>query len=219
MPDPIPQTQKGQLDGFYNALGVPVGDFAAAMAAIAGFQQAANWQNDQRALFEALGATDQAGAIAAIGQLKTAKPPVAAEDPERATLFALMGVTDYAGATAAVNQWKVTASFYSSLLAIIGAPDQNAAIVAIGTMKQAKGNHDALVEALGATDHATALTAATDIDTTVNKKVKQLAASAGLPEPAPKTQGGPVVNDPSTQERPVTARSRLAANINQQIAK
>jgi hypothetical protein len=216
VPDPIPQTQKGQLDGFYSALGVPVGDFAAAMTALAGFKNFANWQNDQQAIFTALGATDQAGAITAITTLKAVKPPVAQDDTEKNALFAALGVTDQAGAIAAIAQMKTTGTHYSGLLAILEVKDQSAAIVAIGGMKSAQGNHDALVKALGATDHATAVTAATNIDATVALRVKQQAASAGLPEPVPKSKTP--AGDEKT-ERPISARSRLAATINEQIAK
>jgi hypothetical protein len=217
--DQNPTTQKGQLDAFFNALGVPAGDFAAAMSAITAFQAVANWQNDQQALFNALGATDQASAISMIGTLKTAKPPAAAADTsERDAFFAVLGgnVKDFAGATTVVNGWKATATHYQGLLAILEVQDQAAAIVAIGGMKSAQGNHDALVTALGATDHASAVTAATDIDKTVATKVKQMAAAAGLPEPAPKGKT-PVADDKS--ERAVTSRSRLAASINAQIEK
>lgn len=216
MPDPIPQTQKGQLDAIFSALGGAT-DFTAAMAAITQFKAGESWQTDQRALFEALGATDQAGAITAIGSLKSAKPPVAADNTERDAFFALLGenVKDFAGATAVANEWRATATNYNGLLAIIGAPDQNAAIVAIGTMRSAQGNHDALVKALGATDHATAINAATNVEATVALRVKQMAASAGLAEPAPK--GAATVEDPAAPKA-LTPRSRLAASINSQIA-
>jgi hypothetical protein len=218
VPDQIPQTQKGQLDALFSALG-SVSDFTAALAAINQFKAVENWQTDQQALFSALGSTDQAGALSAIASLKSAKPPVAAADnTERDAFFALLGdnVKDFAGATAAVNAWKATATHYQGLLAILEVKDQTAAIVAIGTMKSAQGNHDALVKALGATDHATALTAATDVDKTVQQRVKVMAASAGLPAPAEKGSA-PKVDEAGGQERAVTPRSRLAASINSQI--
>jgi hypothetical protein len=215
--DPIPSTQKGQLDNFYTALGVPAGDYAAAMAAIASFKEFANWQNDQQALFNALGVKDQVGAITMIGQLKTPPvAPVAVENTDLAEIFTALGVKDKANALSAVGQFKTTAAHYQGLLAILEVQDQAGAIVAIGKMSTADKNHAALVTALGATDHATALTAATDIDATVTRKVKEQAAAAGLPAPAEK---GSVVTTPGGEkEKAVTPRSRLAASINAQLA-
>ncbi|MEN3369952.1 MAG: hypothetical protein V7609_2095 [Verrucomicrobiota bacterium] len=214
MPDPIPQSQKGQLDAFFAALGVS--DFTAAMSAITQFKSVENWQTDQQALFNALGVTDQAGAISAIGTLKTQPVPVA-NNADRDAMFAALGVTDQAAALSAIAGFQATATHYQGLLAILEVKDQSAAIVAIGRMSTTDKDHAALVKALGATDHATALTAATNIEATVTQRVKQQAASAGLPEPAPK--GPAVVEQPGGGEKAVTPRSRLAANINTQIEK
>lgn len=215
MPDPIPQSQKGQLDAFFGALGVPVGDFTAAMNAINAFQAAANWQNEQKAIFTALGATDQAGALTAITSLKTPPAPVAADNADRDAMFSLLGVTDQAGALNAIGNFKTTGLHYAGLLAILEVQDQAGAIVRIGSMSVADKNHAALVTALGATDHPTALTAATNLEATVDKRVKERAAAAGLPEPAPK--GKTPAGEEKGTERTQTARSKLAANINAQL--
>jgi hypothetical protein len=216
--DPIPTTQKGQLDGLFTALGVPAGDYAAAMNAIAAFQTAANWQNDQRAIFSALGATDQASAISAIATLKTPPAAQGADNVERDTFFALLGdnVKDFATATRVVGEMKGTAANYATLLSVIGAADHNAAIIEVSNAKAARANHQALVTSLGATDHASAIAAATNIEVTVTQRVKQQAAAAGLPGPAPK---GKTPAGDEKADRPVSARSRLAASINEQIAK
>lgn len=212
-----PTTQSGQLAALFAALNVT--DFAAAMAALGSYTAAGNWQNDQKAIFDALGATDQAGAISAVAQLKEVKPAAAAPpDTDKAEIFSALGATDKAGALTAIAGLKTTATNHSGLLAIIGAADQNAAIVSIGTMKSAQSNHDALVKALGATDHASALTAATDMEATIGKRVKERAASAGLNEPMPKGGSSDQPGSASDQ-RPITARARLAASINAQVAK
>ncbi len=164
MANPIPPTQKGQIDALVSALGVS--DFTAAIAAIPNLRSSADsatqWQTQRQELFAALGGSgnvpehyDFAAGIAGIRA-------------DHQALFTALGVTDQAGAILALDNLRTQVNNLNAV-------------------------QTSIFGALKATDHAGAMRAINDIDGRIEAGVQAgviaRAAAAGLTEPIVKPPG------------------------------
>lgn len=161
MPEAL--TLKQQVDGLFAALGAT--DYEQAAAAITKFKgdggNASQYLTDRDALWKALGATEQGGALTALSGLQSA-------GADRTSLFESLGVKDMTAATVEITRIKTTATNLgtdrSALYSALGATEQAGAISAIEKLK----------------------TDVTAFDHEVEAEVIKRAASAGLPAPVPK---------------------------------
>jgi hypothetical protein len=172
-------------------------------------------------LFKTLGASDYAGAMAAIGAFNGNVQNFA---NEQKAFFDLLGVKDQAAALTAFAQIK---SDRDALFNALGnSPDIESAI---GVITNMQNERNALWKACGATDHNSAVAAITTLhgrvttaeaaqkdfegrlEAGIQQGVITRAASAGIVTPVPKA------TTPVGTVETMTPRRRLGALINEQI--
>jgi hypothetical protein len=187
---PAPNTQKGQLDAFFTALGVET--FDAAINAIEGFKtNAQNWAAEFKALFELIGVTDQPAALSAITQIKS----------DRDALFKALGnAPDVESAIGAITNMQ---NDRNAIWKALNATDHSGAIAAVSTLNGRV---------------TTAENAVTDFDGRLEKGIQEgvisRAAAAGIQAPIAKV---PAAATPSGQPEIISPRRRLGQITNEQI--
>jgi hypothetical protein len=193
-----PSTQKGQLDAFFQALGIKDENFEGAIAHITalttGAETAQTLQTQLKAFFDLAGITapaDQAKAIDVLTAIKS----------DRDALFKALG--DSPDVTSAIGVIQNMQNDRNAIWKALGATDHSTALAAV------TASNDRVTKAEAAQK---------DFDARLKKGIDDgviaRAAEAGLPAPVPKKAEGAEVRG---AEKAVSPRRRLGALFNEQI--
>lgn len=192
MPLEIPTTAQGQLTALFAALGV-TGFEAAATAVTTLKESEKNFNANQKAFFDLVGAKDHETALSAFASLQS----------DRGALFKALGdSTDVAGAMRVITSMQ---DDRNAIWKALGGTDHASALANVATLNGRV---------------TTAEGAQKDFDARLEKGITEgviaRAAAAGLPAPIAKTvEGAPKAGE--SGERAVTPRRRLGQLFQEQI--
>lgn len=195
---PAPTTQKGQLDGIFDALGIKDANFEGAMAHITALRTGAETSQSLQTQLKAfldlagVGAADQEKAIGIFTAIKS----------DRDAMFKALG--DSPDVTSAIGVIQNMQNDRNALWKALGGTDHSTALAAVTALNERATKAEA---------------AQTDFDARLKKGIDDgviaRAAEAGLPAPVPKKGEG--AEGAPAGDKAVSPRRRLGALFNEQI--